>query len=123
MGFVRRHWLLVGIAVLAVLIVGAVVTTVLSIDTPGPASVDETLDRFREHGGDDGPALPGGRPPEGVYLYEGEGESTLSFPPLTQEDGQEIPATVTHQPRGCWTTRVEFNDEHWHFSIVAPRQP
>lgn len=113
MGFVRRHWVLVGIGVLAVLVGGFVITTVLSVDTPGPASVDDALDRFREDGGDDGPALPGGRPPEGVYLYEGEGQAALSFPPLTQQDGAEMPATVTHQPRGCWTTRVEFNAEHW----------
>lgn len=113
MGFVRRHWVLLGIAVLLVVVAGAVVTTVLSVDTPGPASVDDALDRFREDGGDDGPALPGGRPPEGVYRYEGVGRSALSFPPLTQQDGEEMPATVTHQPRGCWTTRVEFNAEHW----------
>lgn len=112
-GYVRRHWVLLGIGVLVVLVAGAVVTTVLSLDTPGPASVDDALDRFREHGGDDGSALPGGRPPEGVYRYAGEGEAALSFPPLTQQDGAEMPATVTHQPRGCWTTRVELNAEHW----------
>jgi len=111
--FVRRHWVLLGLAVLGVLVVGAVVSTVLSFDTPGPASVDDAVDRFREDGGDDGPDRPGGRPPEGVYLYEGTGEAALSFPPLTQQDGAELPATVTHQPRGCWTTRVEFNAEHW----------
>ena len=112
-GFVRRHWVLLGIAVIGALVVGAVATTVLSLDTPGPASVDDAVDRFRENGGDGGPALPGGRPPEGVYRYEATGQSALSFPPLTQHDGAELPATVTHQPRGCWTTRVDFNAEHW----------
>jgi hypothetical protein len=111
--FVRHHRVLITIGIVALLVAGGVVTTVLTVDTPGPASVDAALGRFREDGGDGEPDLPSSRPPEGVYLYAGEGEAALSFPPLTQHDGAELPATVTHRPRGCWTLRVDFNTEHW----------
>jgi hypothetical protein len=112
-GFVRHHWVLITIGIVALLVAGGAVITVLTVDAPGPASVDDALGRFREEGGDGEPDLPSGRPPEGVYLYAGEGEAALSFPPLTQHDGAELPATVTHRPRGCWALRVDFNTEHW----------
>jgi hypothetical protein len=113
MGFVRRHWLLSGAIALVVVVLAGVVVAVLSVDGPGPASVDDALGRFRENGVDDGPAPARGRPPEGVYLYSGEGVARLSFPPLTQRDGDEMPATVSHRPRGCWVFRVDFNANHW----------
>ena len=34
------------------------------------------------------------RPPDGVYVMEGEGSEAISFPPVSQEDGETMPATV-----------------------------
>jgi len=105
----------------AVLLVLAAVTVwaVLDRDDPGPASVDQALDRF-EQDGDDGGTTTAVRPPDGVYLYEGEGVERLSFPPLTQRDGGEMPATVTHEPDGCWTFRLDFNVSHWQSWTYCP---
>jgi hypothetical protein len=94
-----------------VLVAAGVGLLLWNIDQPGPASVGEAVDRFREQEGGEGPA--GARPPEGVYLYEGEGREHLSFPPLTQRDGARMPGTVTHEAGGCWVFRLDYNAEHW----------
>lgn len=112
MGLVRRHPVVTAL-VLAIVVLGvAGFVVVTSIDEPGPASVDDALDRLDGAGSaPDGVAAE--RPPEGLYLYAGEGEERLSFPPLDQQDGAEMPATVVHRGAGCWAFRIDFNAAHW----------
>lgn len=111
----RRNVVILVLAVLGALLVGFGITVVLTIDTPGPASVSDALDRFHDEGR---PPMSGGdaggsRPAEGVYLYAGQGEERLSFPPLHQEDGARMPGTVTYASGGCWVFRLDYNAEHW----------
>jgi len=108
----RRHWVLSAAGVAVLLVAVLVVWTAVTIEQPGPASVDEALERFHDDGGDDGTA-GGRRPPAGVYRYVGEGAEHLSFPPLDQADGAEMPGTVTHRDDGCWTFRIDYNAGHW----------
>lgn len=117
MGHLRRHKVLTALAVL-VAVVLAVGWIVLRTDQPGPASLDDALDRFQAGAGDEPSATP--RPPAGVYTYRGEGGAHLSFPPLDQADGDELPGTVTHGARGCWTFRVDFNSAHWQSWRYCP---
>jgi hypothetical protein len=107
-----RRIVLVSLFAVVLAVVGLAAWAVLSVDDPGPASVGDALDRLQEEGGDDGGDRVL-RPPEGVYVYEGEGREELSFPPLSQRDGDTMPATVTHEPDGCWTFRLDFNASHW----------
>jgi hypothetical protein len=118
MGVIRRHKVLTALALVAVLVAIAA-WVVLGADQPGPPSVDEAVDRFEDGQGDGGPsATP--RPPAGVYRYRGEGREHLSFPPLDQSDGTELPGTVTHDPDGCWTFRIDFNQGHWQSWHYCP---
>lgn len=112
MDAVRRHKGLVAVGVVLAVIIGFVAWSVLEIDSPGPASVDDALDRLHQNGGADGPEAAI-TPPEGVYDYEGEGREEISFPPLSQQDGEQMPGTVTHGRRGCWAFRIDFNAAHW----------
>jgi hypothetical protein len=90
------------------------VYVVVKVDSPGPASVNDALTRFHEDGGDDHRSDDSiTRPLEGVYSYEGRGTEELSFPPLSQVDGVDLPGTVTHRRGGCWTFRIDFNAAHW----------
>jgi hypothetical protein len=85
---------------------------VLRAGQPGPPSVPDAVERFQDHAEDTAPS-PTPRPPAGVYTYRGEGHEHLSFPPLDQQDGAELPGTVTHGRGGCWTFRIDFNQGHW----------
>jgi hypothetical protein len=107
-----------------VLVAAAVVATVTvlaggglilwRVSSPGPASVDEAVDRFEEgEEGDGDPGLESRRPPEGVYEYAGEGSERISFPPVSQQDGAVVPGTVSHEADGCWTFRLDYNAAHW----------
>jgi hypothetical protein len=58
--------------------------------------------------------LPLANPPaQGVYRYTGTGQEDTTFPPLTEEQGPAMPATVTAQPDGCWVLRIDYNTHHW----------
>lgn len=107
----RRRVLLVVAGIVVLVAVGSVIV-VWRAENPGPASMQDALDRFREA---DEPAVGEAveRPPEGVYLYAGAGREHISFPPLTQRDGASMPGTVTHRARGCWTFRLDYNANHW----------
>ena len=72
MDALRRHKGLVAVGVVLAVVIGFVAWSVLEIDSPGPASVDDALDRLHQNGGADGPEAAI-TPPEGVYDYEGEG--------------------------------------------------
>lgn len=93
--------------IVAALVVG-VVALVLQRE-PGPASIDEAVEDFA--GGSDGPG--GGGPPEGVYVYAGDGTETLSVLPGDHGQGPRMPATVTHTENGCWRFRIDLHEDHW----------
>ena len=121
MRLLRRHKVLVGLAVGVVVLAGVAAWLVTDADSPGPASMEDALDRFQHDGGDDATAGELG-PPAGVYQYEGEGGEHLSFPPLDQEDGAMMPGTVTPQADGCWRFRLDFNAEHWQDWAYCPAE-
>jgi hypothetical protein len=52
-------------------------------------------------------------PAQGLYRYTGSGTEHTSFPPLTENQGPDIPATVVAQPDGCWVLRMDYNTHHW----------
>lgn len=52
-------------------------------------------------------------PPLGLYRYQGSGREVTTFPPLTEEQGPAMPATVTAGPDGCWVVRIDVNTHHW----------
>ena len=60
------------------------------------------------------------RPEEGVYSYRGEGTERLDKPPTNQEQGPQIPGTVTHLEDGCWSLRVDYNTNHWQSWEYCP---
>lgn len=99
----------------AVAVIAAVVIALLFVvrEDPGAKSVTQAVEEFRtgegqSHGGA-GPA----RPAAGVYAAMGDGRAELSFPPLSQRDGPEIPLTVQHDADGCWIVKVDYNEAHW----------
>jgi hypothetical protein len=53
------------------------------------------------------------RPTPGVYENEGSGTESLSVPPLSQEQGPLIPATVELNGEDCWRYRVDYSTNHW----------
>ncbi|MEL7207587.1 MAG: hypothetical protein AAGK32_05045 [Actinomycetota bacterium] len=108
----RRWWWVAGGVAIVVLVAGVVLLVVLDIDQPGPASVDDAVERF-EPGSDGGQGAHPIRPPEGVYEYAGDGVENLSFPPLSQRDGAVVPGTVTHLDDGCFRFRLDYNAAHW----------
>jgi hypothetical protein len=52
-------------------------------------------------------------PTAGFYRYQGSGKENTTFPPLTEDQGPGMPATVTAEPDGCWVVRIDFNTHHW----------
>lgn len=52
-------------------------------------------------------------PAGGLYRYAGTGRETTSFPPLTEDQGPQMPATVVPTADGCWQFRVDYNTHHW----------
>jgi hypothetical protein len=73
-------------------------------------SVQSAVDTFRRRAQDLGAGVL--RPPPGVYSYQGTGTEKLSVLATSQQWGPRIPGTVTHQPRGCWTFRVDYSTNH-----------
>jgi len=107
----RRHWALLGVTAAVVAAVAAAGLLVLLQREPGPASIDDAVDDFT--GADDPGTDRTPRPPEGVYVYEGEGAETLSILPGDHGQGPRMPATVTHTPNGCWRFRIDLHEAHW----------
>lgn len=122
------RWWFVPAAVGAVAVVGFGVTTILFLtrDDPDPMPVEEVIAAFRSttttitrsSATASTTSSPGERraplrPPEGVYVMEGEGSEAISFPPVSQDDGETMPATVGHDPDGCWTFTLFYNEAHW----------
>jgi hypothetical protein len=110
----RRRWIIVaGVACAIVLLaVTAFVTVFVVREDPGARPLSDALDEFR---GTDSTAPPPEsvtRPPDGVYTAVGEGREALSFPPLSQHDGDVMPVTVTYMNDACWAFAIDFNDAH-----------
>jgi hypothetical protein len=121
-GHRKRHWfLLVGLAVAAVLVatVAVVLIAFLVREDPQQKDVGEALEEFRE---DEAAPEPSGatRPAAGVYLAAGTGRESLSFPPIAQNDGDEIPVTVEHEGADCWILTIDFNEAHWQNFRYCP---
>jgi hypothetical protein len=109
------------IAVLA-LAGGTVVGILWARRGPEPASVDEALERFRGEPGDDTSSRSAPlRPTSGVYTYQGSGTEHLSFLATSQPQGPVLPATVLHEPGGCWTFRMEYSTNHDEIWRYCPR--
>lgn len=106
------------IAVLGVVLVvaaGAVAFVVWGTTPPEQASLEEAQQRFTP-----GTATPGTGPTaervppaQGVYRFAGSGSENTSFPPVQEDQGPEMPATVTWTEPGCFTLRIDYNTNHW----------
>ncbi len=113
----RRHWPFV-VGAVALLVVGLAALYLVSQDRARPVTVDEARDRLGTAATDDGGA---GRPAEGVYRYEGTGTESLSVPPLSQDQGPSMPATVEHLADGCWSFRLDYSTNHWQTWDYCPK--
>ena len=107
----QRHrlvrWILVGVVVLVVLVVAAVVVF-------APTAREVSTDEARERLGDATEGSVGeGLPAVGVYPNRGEGEESLSVPPLSQREGPSMPVTVTHTSPSCYRYRIDYSSNHW----------
>lgn len=109
----RVHVLLLAAGIL-LLVGGALVTWLLVAgEEPRPVTVEEAKRRVAGSTMSTAPAGEFGPPAAGVYLYRGEGTESTSFPPLTEQQGPEMPATVTPDGTGCWRFRIDYNSHHW----------
>ena len=105
-------WVLVGAAVLVLAGIAAFVFLFLSREDPGARPIGEAVEEFRTDPTDDDISEEL-RPPSGVYTLTGEGSESISFPPVSQADGDTMPMTITHGAGDCWTLRVDYNEAHW----------
>lgn len=129
-GHHRRRWVALGVVVVAV--AGVAVWFALGRDGARPVSIDEARARTTTTaegtttapttdgaGGSDATAVPAA----GVYEYTGSGREELSLPPLSQDQGPTIPATVEHGDPGCWTIRFDYSSNHWQTWSYCRRGP
>lgn len=113
----RRRRIVVAV-ILAVVVVGVGVFVVFwNRETARPVKVSEAIKKY--HSSTTGGvttttgAAASARPQAGVYEYTGSGTDHISTPSKTQEEGPQIPATVTLGSDGCWVFRVDYNSSHW----------
>jgi hypothetical protein len=52
-------------------------------------------------------------PQPGLYRYQGSGRENTTFPPLVEEQGPSMPATVNLAEDGCWQFQIDYNTHHW----------
>lgn len=112
----RRRWpwvVLVVAGVVVVLLAGAAALVVFGGNPPEEASVDEARERFRPSDADRDGVTPFERPAQGIYVYDGTGTEDTSFPPVEEDQGPSMPATVTWSGDDCWTFRIDYNTNHW----------
>lgn len=122
----RRHrrvptWVKVAVPVglVAGLLAALVLVVLLGGEEPREVTVDEARQRLGTSttgpgttGTTAGPDTPT-RPTPGVYLYRGEGTEDTSFPPLVEQQGPDMPATITWDGPDCFTFRIDYNSNHW----------
>lgn len=113
----RGRWVLIGVSALVVVL--AVVVAVRWVQ--GRAEPVDPEDVASPTGS----TLPSEqavlRPPQGVYVYEGDGTDRLDKPPMSQAQGPTMPASVTHEDDGCWTFRIDYSTNHWQTWRYCPR--
>lgn len=88
------------------------------------ASVDRSVEGFREDQAGDGSAALL-QPEAGVYTYAAQGTEQLSLLGTTQAWGDRLPVTVTTGAgptgtEGCWTIRFEFSTNHTQSTTYCP---
>ncbi len=114
----RRLWPRLVVAVAVVAIAG-MVWLLFGGERAQQSSEDEARQRL---GSMPSPVIAGttlagdrlaGPPRAGLYRYRGTGVENTSFPPLTEGQGPQMPATVTIRADGCWAFRVDLNTHHW----------
>jgi hypothetical protein len=108
---ISRGWIVVGIVALVLAIGAAVIGVLWARSGPEQASVGEAVERFRDDPGDGVSSAPL-VPAAGVYTYRGSGSEHLSLLGTSQPQGPVVPATVRHEPHGCWTLRTEYSTHH-----------
>lgn len=104
--------------ILAVVVVGVAVFVFLwTRETARPVKVSEAIQKYHSSTTGGATKTPGAatasRPQAGVYEYTGSGTDHISTPSKTQDEGPQIPATVTLGRDGCWVFRVDYNTSHW----------
>jgi hypothetical protein len=104
----RRRWILVIGGIVVLLGAALLVRWIWFRSAARPVSVGEALARFEP-----GDGAAAGRPAQGVYVYRGTGSESLSVPPKSQDQGPELPVTVTWRRGGCWVFRVDYSTNHW----------
>jgi len=110
----RRNVVLLAVGAVVILALGGgAAAYFLFREGAEPVSIPEAEKRFEEDR-TSGPR-PGSLlvPAEGVYRYRGSGTDQLSVPPTSQDQGPEMPGTVTHGKGGCWTFRIDYSTNHW----------
>lgn len=113
---IRRRWpWVLGIIVsgLGLVVVTGLIVVFVFREDPGAKSVDEALEEFRSESDPTSSLAEAIGPPRGVYLASGEGNESISFPPLSQRDSVEMPASIVHRADGCWTFTLDYNEAHW----------
>ncbi len=116
-----RWWMpVVGVVVLALGALGVLLLLFLNREEPEALSVEEAMEEFRSSTATTSGEETGLRPPAGVYRMEGEGREEISFPPVHQDDGATMPATVEHSADGCWIFTVNYNEAHWQDWTLCP---
>lgn len=97
----------------AAVVVAAAVWLLFSSEAPRPVTLEEARQRTEGSTATTPEAGAFGPPAAWVYLYRGEGSEKTSFPPLTEEQGPTMPATVVPDDEGCWRFRIDYNSHHW----------
>jgi hypothetical protein len=125
-----RRWLVIGLVV--AVLAGVAGWLAVGRGRARPVTLDEARARTTTTG-PGGPSVPssepdgsggpsstdgGGSPAlvlpvAGVYEYTGSGRERLSLPPLSQDQGPTIPATVEYGDPGCWSIRFDYSTNHW----------
>lgn len=116
---VRR--LLVGC--LAIAMTGVVAYALMSPESERSVSIDEAASRLVSKPTTDGPLRPL-VPSAGVYRYRGSGTETLSRPSTSQQQGPEMPGTVSHLDGACWRFRIDYSTkhhQHWDYCADGDR--
>jgi hypothetical protein len=109
----HRRRLAAIVAGVVILVLAAGLWFVFGGDPPRPVTVDEAERRTEGSTVSTAPEGELGPPAGGVYLYRGTGTEETSFPPLTEQQGPTMPATVTPDGPGCWQVRIDYNTHHW----------
>jgi hypothetical protein len=121
--FARHRRLIIVLAVVTVLVIGASSVFVVLWRRSGAheVSVDDARGRFRQNSSTRPAQASVLRPAAGVYLYRGSGREKLSLPPKSQDQGPRMPGTVTYDANGCWTFHIDYSSAHWQIWDYCPR--